>query len=525
MTSEVLQGSTVVPNAKRKAGPEIWSEYGLISSKRRDRGERRVGAKAVPRERRFRQALEDRGGLFAIFGQFLTGRADLLPTSYLPELRGIKWSSDEGGAELLTRETGDKLSAFHLIRVAPCAEVYGATYENRSIVVEVYQPAAGVFNGPSWVEFQREIRVLDGGPESPVARSPAIESFRLWLQLQADIERKRTLLGNLRDVPGSSMCRFPALIASVQSSRCLAYEAAGGRPLEDDLRIRPSPANATLQSLIEALLEQSLLLSVVDADLLIENYLWNNGGIGFRAVPALSPVPVEWHAEFLQYVVCVIAGETRRAIQMLARMSLGRRPRAAERALLRAFAGLQPELKMKASTPGTVSAFETYWRAYAASGMVLTPFLELFHRQMSMLGQWHEDISAPSDVTTESLWAVMGRILRFRVSQNLTLEKTKGWVMGSGLLAMASARQLAVSLIQVPDDDGAVILDPEGDEERGETTGLRAAAIVGTAVALALFALLVSQAIGAATPLAKFLFSAAILIFAAVVSIIISRID
>jgi predicted unusual protein kinase regulating ubiquinone biosynthesis (AarF/ABC1/UbiB family) len=515
----------VVPKANRKAGAEVWSEYGLVPSKRRDRSEARVRGKVVSREHRFRQALEDRGGLFAIFGQFLTGRADLLPISYIAELRGIKRASHGESAELLARETGDKLSDFHLIRVAPCAEVYGATYENRGIVVELYPLAGGALLGPPWDEFQREIRVLNDAPESPVTRGPAIESFRLWLQLQADVARKRTVLGNLRDVPGSIMCHFPALTASLQSPRCLAYEAAGGRPLEDDLRIRPNPANASLQSLMEALLEQSLLLSVVDADLLIENYLWNNGGIGFRAVPALSPVPIEWHAEFLQYVVCVITGETRRAIQMLAHMSAGPSPSVAERLLLRAFAGLQPELKVKASTSGMVSSFETYWRTYAASGMVLAPFLELFHRQMAMLDQWHADISASSDVTTESLWAVMGRILRFHVSQNLTLEKTKGWVVGSGLLAMASARQLASSLTHVRDVDDTAILDPEGDVEHGAAIGLRAAAIVGTAVALALFAILVSQAIGAATPLTKFLFSAAILIFAAVVSLLISRID
>ncbi len=515
----------MVPNANRMAGPEVWSAYGLASSKSRDRGEKRVAAKVVSREHRFRQALEDRGGLFAIFGQFLIGRADLLRSSYIPELRGIKRTGNSASAELLARDTGDKLTDFHLIRAAPCADVYGATYENRSIVVEVFQPAAGLLTGPAWVEFQREIRVLDGGPESPVMRAPAIESFRRWLELQSDIERKRALLSNLRDVPGSSLCRFPVLIQSLQSSRCLAYEAMGGRPLEDDLRIRPNPANASLQRLMEALLEQSLLLSVVDADLLIENYLWNSGGIGFRAVPTLSPVPIEWHAEFLQYVVCVITGETRRAIQMLSYMSAGRSPSAAERVLLRAFAGLPPELKVKASTPGTVSAFETYWRAYAASGMALAPFLELFHRQMTMLDQWHADISAPTEVTTESLWAVMGRILRFRVSQNLTLEKTKGWVVGSGLLAVASARQLASSLTQDRDVDDTVILDLEGDVDHGAAIGLRAAAIVGTAVALALFAILVSQAIGATRPLTKFLFSAAILIFAAAVSLLISRID
>jgi len=517
----------MAPKRRRNAGAEVWSGYGLIPLKRRDQSEKPIAAKGVPREHRFRQALEDRGGLFAIYGQFLAGRADLLPNSYLPELRGIKRSSDSGSAELLARETGDKLSTFHLIRLAPCAEVYGATYENRSIVVEVYQPAEGLLTGPSWDEFQREIRVLDDEPESPVTRGPAIESFRLWLQLQADIERKRTVLDNLRDVPGSILCRFPALISSLQSSRRLAYEAEGGRPVEDDLRIRPNPANARLQSLTEALLEQSLLLSVVDADLLLENYLWNNGGIGFRAVPALLPVPVEWHDEFLQYVVCVITGETRRAIQVLARMSAGRDPDAVERTLLRGFASLQPELKMKASEPGSVAAFETYWHAQAASGLAFAPVLELFHRQMTMLGQWHRDISAASDLTTESLWAVVGRILRFRVSQNLTLEKTRGWMVGSGLLAMASARQLATSLTQPHDEDRTVVLDPEGDEPRSATAmmGLRTAAIVGTAIALALFAILVSQAIGATTSLARFWFSAAILIAAGMVSIFISRIE
>src|SRR5260370_41890509 len=116
MTTEVLQGPAVVPTPRRKAGPEVWSEYGLVSLKRRDRGEKRGGPKVVPRERRFRQALEDRRGLFAIFGQFLAGRADLLPGSYLAELRGIKWSSDAGGAELLARETGGKVSAFQPMR-------------------------------------------------------------------------------------------------------------------------------------------------------------------------------------------------------------------------------------------------------------------------------------------------------------------------------------------------------------------------------------------------------------------------
>src|SRR5438309_535857 len=113
MPSEVLQGPAVVPKANRRAGPEVWSEYGLVPSKRRDRSGARVGGKVVSREHRFRQALGDRGGLFAIFGQFLTGRADLLPRSYIADLRGIKRSSDGDRAALLARETGDKLSAFH----------------------------------------------------------------------------------------------------------------------------------------------------------------------------------------------------------------------------------------------------------------------------------------------------------------------------------------------------------------------------------------------------------------------------
>ena len=77
---------------------------------------------------------------------------------------------------------------------------------------------------------------------------------------------------------------------------------------------------------------------------------------------------------------------------MLSRMSGGGKPYAAEQVLLRNLSGLRPELKVHVTTPESVTGLENYWRAHAASGLNLPVFLELFHRQMTLLGQQHSEI-------------------------------------------------------------------------------------------------------------------------------------
>lgn len=501
----------------------VWSSHGLIASRRAHLGADSLASGQAPRERRFRQALEERGGLFPFFGQFLAGRADLLSSFYLEELRQLKIDNQPYGAQALERDLGDRISGYHLIRTGACSEVYGANHENRPVVIESYHPEASAYNESSWDEFQREIRVLANGPEAAAVRAPVIEGFGRWLRLQADVDRKRRLLDNLRASPGGIVTRFPALIRSLESPYYLAYEAGEGRPIHDDFRIRPNPARASLQVLAEGLLEQALLLSVVDADVRTENYLSSTGSIAFRCVPAFWSVPVEWHGEFLQYIVCAIGGETPRAVHHLARMSGHQN---AEQILLKHLSSLRPELKVGVSSRRSGSVFETYWQAHAASDLELPAFVQSFHRQMTVLAQWQGEIAPSTDLIVQSLWAVLGRLLRFRIDQNLTLDKAREWVFGSGLLAMASARQIALGLDQLRDDDVTLTVDHQEDEKSSRAlTVRRIGSFVAASIALSLFVFLVSVAFGAAGRSAEWLFSTAILVSAALISIFISRIE
>ena len=514
----------MVEQASQNPGATVWIKYGLTRSTI-SRGTEAALNGASPRETRFRQALEERGGLFTVFGRFLAGRADLLPSSYLLQLRAIKIPNESRASELSLRDLGSSVSDFHLIRVAPCSEVYGATYDGRRVVIELYGADASVFSEPAWTLFRREIHVLADGPESLVATPAAIDRFGDWLRLESDLGRKRTILGNLGDIPSDSISRFPALVPGLQSDRWLAYEAVTGRLLEDDLRLRPNPARKSLQRLTESLLEQCLLLSMVDADLEIGNFLLlDDGGIGFRALPAFAPVPVEWHYEFLQYVASTVAGETPRAIRMLSRMSGGGKPYAAEQVLLRNLSGLRPELKVRVTTPESVTGLENYWRAHAASGLNLPVFLELFHRQMTLVGQQHSEIGTPADLIEESLWPVLARVLKLRFSEILTVEKGREWMFGTGLLSMATVRQLGLSLEQLRDNELAVVLDQQ-ETAPDEVSLRRRTGFVRSGVALGILVLSSFLAFSLKNKAAEIIAIAAMLISAAALSFFISRMD
>ena len=392
-------------------------------------------------------------------------------------------------------------------------------------MIELYGADASLVSESAWTLFRREIRVFADGPESLVASPAVLDRFAEWLRLQSDLPRKRTILGNLGDVPSDSISRFPALVPGLQSDRWLGYEAATGRLLDDDLRLRPNPARRSLQRLTESLLEQCLLLSMVDADLEFENFLvLDDGSIGFRALPAFAPVPVEWHYEFLQYVASTVAGETPRAIRMLSRMSGGGTPYAAEQVLLRNLSGLRPELKVHVTTPGSVTGLENYWRAHASSGLNLPVFLELFHRQMTLLGQQHSEISTSFDLIEESLWPVLARVLKLRFSEMLTVEKGREWTLGTGLLSIAAVRQLGLSLEQLRDNELAVVLDQQ-EAPPDEISIRRRTGFVRSAVALGILVLSSLLAFGLKNKAGEVIAIAVLLISAATLSFFVSRMD
>jgi hypothetical protein len=274
----------------------------------------------------------------------------------------------------------------------------------------------------------------------------------------------------------------------------------------------------------ESWLEQPLLLSLLDSTATAENYvLLADGGLGLETIPALCPVPVEWHHELLQYLASAVAGNSARALQMLARIC-GNEAYATERVLQEQLSALQPELRIERTTAESVAAVENYWRALSRTSLQPPLFLQLFHRNLALLAQAPAKQTGARDVVSEAMWPVLARILQFRVGELLATEKGIELVGESTLLMLSGLRQMIVTLEQVRDNDLALEIDSQPAEDQGHRRNRRTAGIIRSAFGLVLFlfSLRVAESSTGAVALAA---TAAAAASAAAVCILVSRID
>jgi len=468
----------------------IWTKHGLTpaaSAAFRKSAASQVRAPSLPRPNRFRLALEESGGLFTLFGQFLSGRADLLPGPYLTLLRTVRIQREELVSPSSLPEIRDRIVQAEWVRSAPCSEVYAATFQDRPIMAEIFLPEAGGYTNSDFRGLAWQLSHLKNSPEASVATPAVLEQFREWLAFQADADRKRTMLRHLEEIPFPCLSRFPRLLSELQSARCLIYERMEGAPLADALA-DPEGAGRALDRWAESLLEQSLLLSLLDADAQPSNYLLlPDGGVGFRTLPALVPVPVEWHNELLQYLTAAIAGNSHRAMQMLARICAGANPYAVEQMLLEKLSALQPELRIQSMAPDSVVALENYWRALGRTSLKPPLFLHLFQRNLSVLGQSVPPETPQADLISESLWPVLGRLLQFRLGDALSAEKGQEWLASLGLLFLTGVRQAGIVLEQVRDNDLALEIESEPEDGRSAKRNRRVAAVIHSGIGLVLF--------------------------------------
>jgi predicted unusual protein kinase regulating ubiquinone biosynthesis (AarF/ABC1/UbiB family) len=345
--------------------------------------------------------LEENGGLFPRFGRFLAGRADLLPSAYLSELRKIKvplLPSSSSPPDDLKRLVPD----LQIIRITPGCRVFSGSYDGRPAVVEVYNGTDETIRDREWDMFQRQVRKLNDKPETVLSQESVVQQFRDWLQLQGDLERKRTMLANLQDIIPDTVSEFPKTIAELQSPTWMGYESAEGDPI-DKLFSQSDDKTEVIHVLAEGFLEQCLLFSLVDSEFQMDELLvLEKGRLGFRTLPAWVTVPVESHHDLLQYLVAAVSGDTPRAVRMICRMSAGRDSYLAEQRLLNELSSLQPELKVNAVTPESVTALETYSRAMSQSDLTPPPFLRLFHRNMTLIGQYNELFTPSVDMIDQA---------------------------------------------------------------------------------------------------------------------------
>ncbi|HYK89947.1 MAG TPA: hypothetical protein VE398_14320 [Acidobacteriota bacterium] len=520
-------GKAVLQVPKKVLPMAVWRKYGLLAH--RFTGAQTVSPRvaALPREIRFRLALEEGGETLALFGQYLAGRADLLPSTHLRELGKIRIRTEPRARTVIDRELGGRISQVHPVRVEAGREIYIARAQGRKVVVEAYDDRADESSiDKALGGMSREVRALRNEPESSIAQPSVLDHFREWLLLQCNIERKRAILQNLELSPSNTVCRYPRVIPELQSPRCLSYEAMEGAPLA----FEPAQSAASIQDdlglAVEGLLDQSLFLSLIDAEMHFDNYLaLPEGRLGFSWVPALAPVPVEWNYELLQYMASTVAGDSPRALHMLSRISSNTDPFAQEQHLLRELSSLQPELKINLVTPESVTAMENYWRALANTRMIAPLFLELFHRQWVIIGQYNGDMIPKSDLIAESLWPVVARILRLRFSETMSFEKGKEWVAGSGLLFLGAARQVGATLEQVRDNDLAVVLDQQASSGSDARSNRRVGSLIRSGVALVVFLLALQVALNSRGSGLQLAAGITAIVSAVILSIFVARIE
>lgn len=470
---------------KETSANVTWAKYGLSAPKFLRRGKPDSRFASLPQSRRFRLALEEMGGLYTSFGRFLDGRSDLLAASLAEEFRTVKSvPAERVPTEILKILEPAKPAEVVPVQRGVSSSLYRASYQGQPVVLEVFEPERPDFEEKAWVKFSSGLRSLRDDFEAGLTAGSVLDEFRQWLELQVDVERKRTILRNLQNLPSGCISSFPALVPELQSERVLAYEYLEGRPVESDLAGSPDERQKTLQRVLEAFLEQSLFLSVVSTEIDIASMAALDGRIAVRYVPALAPLPPASGSDLLHYLCAAIAGDSARAVWMLSRILQRADGADIEGRLWRNLAALRPDLKLEPVRLDSLSSLREYWRAATATGAPVPLSLHLFHRQALYLGHLNAQHAPGADLLSESIWAVLGRVLRFRMGEQLSLGKAQEWLLGSGLLFFGASRQLASILEQMRENDFSLRVETQRERSGGQASYRRTLSILASVISL-----------------------------------------
>jgi hypothetical protein len=504
----------------------VWEKFGLLAPRvfRARTGDPKYAS--LSRAVRFRMALEEQGELFRVFAAYLTGRADLLPSPHLRQLNRVRLSGRGPVRAVAERDLGGKVAGLERIRCFSTGESFAGTFNGRPVVVDCVPPDWRSVPDAGWNSFRNSLSKLEDVPESAVSSGKVLDQFREWYDLCGNLERKRTILKNLTASSDANVWVYPAMVGELQTECCLAYEECGGTPLDDALAAGADDRVKSLETWVEGLVEQTLLLALIDAEMQPGCVrLLAGGRAGYHCIPALAPVPVEWSYELIQYLACSAGGNSPRALHMLSRMSANTNAYAGEQHLMRQLSALQPELKINEVTPATITALENNWRALAATRMVAPSFLELFHRQWTQVGQYNGEIAPASDFLADSMWPVMGKILRHQMSEVMTAGNIKEWTASSALLLLSSFRQLGMTLEQVRDNDLAITVDEQEYEGRGAKSNRRIYTLVRASMALVGFIAATRFAAESASGLTQLFSGLAAVAAAVALSVFVARIE
>jgi len=440
---------------------------------------------------RFRNALEELGGLFAAFGQFLCWRADLLSTDYLGRLRQLKIKVTPVPMGDVTRAIASELGASEnsaalaqgleprlcWSTLARCA--YHAQYRGRAIAVQV---ARDPILDSDFESFEAAVILIEDERVAEAIRPPILASFREWMRLSDSPARERSYLSALDSVRERTLAQYPILIPEISTEKLLCFEWVDGETLASCIA-KGSPQ--AVGRAAECVLEQACSIAAIDGDFDPEAIvLTPSGRLAFRRANRLLAVPPALTNTCLKYISAVLASNAPAAAQMLVKLASTRPILNLEDRLLDALSSLEPELKINVAFPPSAAIFEGNWRALKRTGVQEPLFLDILHRNLIAVGYWNAEAAAPplppADFIADAQWPVLGRILRTRLGDMATRETASDWFIGSGLVFFEAMRQVNRLAEGLRENDISLGVDiQDSDDEHKTLRRIRSGILIG----------------------------------------------
>ncbi|MBK9166275.1 MAG: hypothetical protein IPM24_02290 [Bryobacterales bacterium] len=409
---------------------------------------------------RFSLAIEELGGLYALFGRFLAWRADLLRSDYLMRLRRVRLApppilaGDFTG--LLEHHLGTVAREAELGECAwssPTRCAYKARFRGRDVVIQASRDVAK----KTVAQWRDGVMLLAEESLEPITRSTVLEQFEEWLALSQAPGRERAYLENLQTLEGRSLALYPQLAPELCGEGVLGWFWQDGQPLSETL---PLGTRIAVERAAEAILEQITTVAAVDAELDLDSIVVTPAGtLAFRRVERLVAIPATLVSTALKYVAAVLSANAPNAAHQLVKLTTGRTALHTETRLLDELSNLEPELKVNVRFPASAATFESNWRALAVVAPRRPLYLDALHRNLLAIGYWNSETAAEDDLLAEAQAPVMGRMLRTRAGELLSREKASEWFAGSGLLLFEGARQLSRLAEQIRENEVAVGVD------------------------------------------------------------------
>lgn len=423
---------------------------------------------------RFRDALEEMGGLYAAFGQFLCWRADVLPTEYIERLRQIRVKVAPIGAaaaaQILSSELGEAGSVLvQRMETEPCWNTlarcaYRSEYQGRKIVLQI---ARDPIPDEAFKSFEKGLRLIHDDKLEEAFRPRVLKSFREWMRLTDSPERERSYLDALALVRDRTIAIYPTVIPDISRGKILCMEWIEGEPIAG-LIVHGS--TEAVERVAEYALDQVCSVAAADGDFDPESFvLTPKGKLALRRANRLVAVPPSATQICLKYISAVLSSNAPSAAQMLVKLSYGRSNMDLESRLLDALSNIEPELKVNLQFPPSAKIFEGNWRALTRTGANKPLFLDVMHRNLVATGYWNAHVAAaplpPVDLISQAHWPVMSRILRSGLGNMLKSETISDWFIGSGLLFFEALRTVNSLTEGLRENDLSLGVDLQHEED------------------------------------------------------------